>query len=70
MTLRYTTSYVDACSDSSDAYRQQQKKDWRGPGVHRPPAVVVMSMPHQPSDAICELCSEKQSQKRTTILTA
>ena len=55
-------------SESSGAYRQQQREARRGPGVHRPPAVVVMSMPHQPSDAICELCSEKQSQKRTTIL--
>ena len=54
--------------ESSDTYRQQQQRLTEGPGVHRPPAVVVMSMPHRPSDAICELCSEKQSQKRTTIL--
>ena len=68
MTLQYIVYRVDACSDSSGTYRQQQREARRGPGVHRPPAVVVMSMPHQPSDAICGLCSEKQSQKRTTIL--
>ena len=53
--------------ESNDAYRQQQS-DTEGAGVHRPPAVVVMSMPRRPSDAIRKLCSEKQSQKRTTIL--
>jgi hypothetical protein len=51
-------------SESSDAYRQQQREARRGPDVHRPPAVVVMSMPHQPSRATPSLNSAQKNNHR------
>ena len=45
----YDTHLHPSEGESNDTNRQQREAR-RGPGVHRPPAVVVMSMPHQPSD--------------------